>query len=66
MQKVYKLNTGRPQANELLTAPDPCTLKGKRDRAILALLISFGLRRAELVGLGVDRSQQREGSFHIL
>jgi len=25
------------QANELLNAPDPSTLKGKRDRAILAL-----------------------------
>jgi integrase/recombinase XerD len=36
-------------------------LKGKRDRTILALLISCGLRRAELVGLEVDRIQQREG-----
>jgi site-specific recombinase XerD len=43
-----------------LNAPDPSTLKGKRDRAILALLISCGLRRAELVGLEVDKIQQRE------
>jgi site-specific recombinase XerD len=51
------------QANELLNAPDPSTLKGKRDRAILALLICCGLRRAELVGLEVDRIQQREGRW---
>ena len=44
-----------------MNAPDPSTVKGKRDRAILALLISCGLRRAELVGLEVDRIQQREG-----
>ena len=28
----------KEQANELLNAPDPSTLKGKRDRAILPLL----------------------------
>lgn len=39
----------------------PSTLKGKRDPTILALLISCGLRRAELVSLDVDRIQQREG-----
>jgi site-specific recombinase XerD len=49
------------QANVLLNAPDPSALKGKRDRAILALLISCALRRAELVGLEVDEIQQREG-----
>jgi site-specific recombinase XerD len=44
----------KEQANELLNAPDPSTLRGKRDRAILALLILCGLRRAELVRLEVD------------
>jgi site-specific recombinase XerD len=33
---------------------------GKRDRAILALLIGCGLRRAELVGLGTEDFQVRE------
>ena len=55
----------KEQANELLNAPDPSTLKGKRDRAILALLISCGLRRAELVSLEVERIQQREGRWVI-
>jgi integrase/recombinase XerD len=44
----------RDQANELLNAPDPTTLKGKRDRAILALLVGCGLRRAELPRLSVE------------
>jgi len=48
----------KEQANELLNAPDPSTLKGKRDRAILALLISCGLgRRARR-----PRPNCREGS----
>jgi len=45
--------------------PDPSALKGKRDRAILALLISCALRRAELLGLEVDEIQQREGRWVI-
>jgi len=49
----------------LLNAPGPSALKGKRDRAILALLISCALRRAELVGLEVDEIQQREGPWVI-
>jgi hypothetical protein len=52
----------KDQATELLNAPDPSTLKGKRDRAILALLISSGLRRTELVGLS---RPQREGRWLI-
>jgi len=36
------------------------TGRGKRDRAILALLIGCGLRRAELVGLKNDDFQLRE------
>src|SRR2546429_4858762 len=36
------------------------SLQGKRDRAILALLIGCGLRRAELVGLGLGDFQVRE------
>jgi integrase/recombinase XerD len=35
----------REQANDLLNASDPRTLIGKRDRALLALLVGCGLRR---------------------
>jgi integrase len=55
----------REQANELLNAPDPETLGGLRDRAILALLVLCGLRRAELLSLEVDQIQQREGRWVI-
>ena len=36
------------QARALLEAPPAETLKGKRDRAILATLLYHGLRREEL------------------
>ena len=56
---------GREQASELLNAPDPLTLKGKRDRAMLALLLGCGLRRSELLSLEVDQIEQREGRWVI-
>ena len=55
----------REQASALLNAPDPSTLKGKRDRAMLALLVGCGLRRAELLALEVNQIQQREGRWVI-
>jgi site-specific recombinase XerD len=55
----------KEQASELLNAPDPATLKGKRDRAMLALLVGCGLRRAELLSLLVDQIEQREGRWVI-
>jgi site-specific recombinase XerD len=48
------------QSRTLLAEPHANSLRGKRDRAILALLIGCGLRRAELVGLGVEDFQMRE------
>ena len=55
----------KEQANDLLNAPDPRTLNGKRDRAILALLIGCGLRRAELLRLDVESLQLREARWVI-
>lgn len=42
------------------------TLRGKRDAAMLGLLLGCGLRRSELVELDVDRIQQREQHWVIL
>ena len=53
------------QARRLLDTPDPHTLKGKRDRAILATLLFHGLRRAELCALVVGDRQQRRGAAHL-
>jgi site-specific recombinase XerC len=41
-------------------------MKGKRDRALLALLLARGLRRHELAGLTVGHLQQREGHWAIV
>jgi len=49
------------QASALLAAPDTETLRGKRDRAILAVLVGCALRRSELSSLRVTDLQEREG-----
>ncbi len=54
------------QAKALLQAPDPATLKGKRDRALLGLLVTCGLRRSEAVSLAVESLQQRDGRWVIV
>ena len=53
------------QAEELLALPDTRTMKGKRDRAVLGLLLGAGLRRSELCALRFDHLQQREGRWVI-
>jgi integrase len=55
----------REQASELLRAPNSDTLKGKRDRAILGLLVGCGLRRSEIASLEIDAIQQREARWVI-
>ena len=52
-------------ARALLEAPSAETLKGKRDRAILATLLYHGLRREELCRLRVRDIQSREGVVHF-
>ncbi|KAE8759635.1 tyrosine-type recombinase/integrase [Paraburkholderia madseniana] len=56
---------GDHQARALLDAPDPDTLKGKRDRAILAVLLYHGLRREELCLLKVRDIHDRRGVPHL-
>lgn len=53
------------QSRMLLQTSRLETTRGKRDRAILALLIGCGLRRAELVGLTVEDFQLREEHWVI-
>lgn len=56
----------KEQATAMLAAPDAGTLKGLRDRAILAVMLGAGLRREEVVGLRVAHLQQREARWVIL
>ena len=56
----------KEQAKELLAVPDRSTLKGKRDYAILALLIGCALRRRELASLAVEDIVLRENRWVIL
>jgi len=56
----------RAQAEALINCPDPSTLKGKRDRAVLALLVGCGLRRGEAVSLTLADMQQRDGRWVIV
>src|SRR5437773_12207974 len=46
------------QGERLWQAPDKERLKGKRDRALLALLLACGLRRHEAVAWTSDRPLQ--------
>src|SRR5215467_13601221 len=54
-----------PQSRTLLGESSSDSLRGKRDRAILAPLIGCGLRRAELLGLGTEDFQIREEHWVI-
>jgi site-specific recombinase XerD len=54
------------QAEELINAPDTSTLKGKRDRALLAVLIGCGLRREETATLSLEHIQQRDARWVIV
>jgi len=53
------------QAAALLEAPARDTLKGKRDRAILAVFLFHAVRRAELCDLRVKDYSDREGIKHL-
>ncbi|HYW43889.1 MAG TPA: tyrosine-type recombinase/integrase [Bryobacteraceae bacterium] len=54
------------QARQLWQVPDPATLKGKRDRALLAILLGCGLRRREVAELDVARLERREDHWAIV
>src|SRR5271167_2804140 len=54
------------QAQSLLNAPDISTVRGLRDRAILAVLLGCGLRRSEVAALTFAHVQQRDGRWCIV
>jgi integrase len=54
------------EASALWQAPDAQTLTGKRNRAILAILLGCGLRRRELAELKYESLQRREERWAIV
>ncbi len=54
------------EARSLCQLPNMNTVKGKRDRAILAVLLGCGLRRRELIDLSLDHIQRREDHWAIV
>lgn len=54
------------QSERLWNAPDSQLLKGKRDRALLSILLACGLRRREVVSLESRHVQQREDHWAIV
>jgi site-specific recombinase XerD len=54
------------QSQRLWQVPDAIGLKGKRDRALLGVLLACGLRRHEVVSLEFGHMQQREEHLAII
>jgi site-specific recombinase XerC len=54
------------QGRALVDAPSVQTLRGKRDRAILGVLLGCGLRRSELAPLKLEDVQQQEGHWAVV
>jgi len=53
------------ELKRLMAAPNQKTLEGKRDRAILELLFSTGLRISELTGLSIDDVDMTRDEFSV-
>jgi site-specific recombinase XerD len=54
------------QAKVLVQAPSVEMMRGKRDRAIISMLVGCGLRRSEVAELNVEDIQQRDERWVIL
>ncbi len=53
------------ELERLIAAPDTSTVRGKRDRAILELLFSTGLRISELCALSIDDVDLSRDEFSV-
>jgi integrase len=53
------------QAQDLLNSIPQSTLRGRRDAAMIGLLLGCGLRRSEAVALRLDQIQLRDGHWVI-
>jgi len=68
--KRHGIRTGqwltREQAERLISIPNVSTLKGKRDRALLSVLVGCGLRRKEVTMLSIEHIQLRDARWAIV
>jgi integrase len=55
-----------PEGEKLLSGFDRLSIRGKRDEAMISLLLGCGLRRSEIAGLRVDGIQRREDHWAIV
>ncbi len=56
----------RNEAQALVNTASKAELRGRRDEAMVGLLLGCGLRRSEVVGLNLDQLQSREGHWVIV
>jgi len=63
--RQVKFLTGE-QMDRLLNAPSLSTIQGKRDKAILEIFFSTGLRVSELVGLNRDKIDINRREFGVI
>jgi site-specific recombinase XerC len=54
------------ESSEVLRCARGNSMRAKRDYAMLALLFGCGFRRSELVGLGLDEIQMRQGHWAVI
>lgn len=64
-ERSVKFLTGE-QVDRLLNGPTISTINGKRDKAILEILFSTGLRVSELVGLNRDKVDLDRREFGVI
>lgn len=63
-REIKHLDEG--DVEKLLSSPDTNKIRGLRDRSILEVLFSTGLRVSELVGLNRDQINIQEGEFGVI